>query len=308
MNEEPIRVEIVAPVHNRKAITLQCLRSLAKLNTTGLEIHTIIVDDGSTDGTGDAIRSEFQNVEVINGSGDLWFTEGTNVGVRAALKHEPDYVLMINDDAVFDSNFLRIMVETAERQPRSIIGALLLLWDTPHKLFQVSPVWETWAGGWRHWYSQTVWTVPEKPWEVEMIVGNCVLVPSAAFQEAGLMDSRRYPNFGDAEFTPRLKRLGWKLLIDPRAHVFCQPNTPPPRIRNMTWKKMFSALIVDLGNNHNLRRRLNENLAGAPSKIEGIIAFCVFLVRAVVRHSAKDLNVLETPLKDRFASAVIEDV
>lgn len=308
MSEEPIRVEIVAPVHNRKAITLQCLRSLAKLNTTCLDVHIIIVDDGSKDGTGDAIKSEFPNVEVVNGNGDLWFTEGTNVGVRAALKHKPDYVLMINDDAVFDSDFLKFMVETAERQSRSIIGALLLLWDTPHRVFQVSPVWETWVGGWRHWYSQTVWTVPDKPWEVDMIVGNCVLVPMAAFQTAGLMDSQRYPNFGDAEFTPRLKRLGWKLLIDPRARVFCQPNTPPPRIRNMTWKKMFSALIVDLGNNHNLRRRLYENLAGAPSKIEGIIAFCVFIARAIVGHSGGHLHGPEPALKEMVASAVIEDV
>lgn len=307
MSDHPIRVEIVAPVHNRKAITLQCLRSLAKLNTNGLEIHAVIVDDGSTDGTGDAIRDEFPNVEVINGDGDLWFTEGTNVGVRAALNRKPDFVLMMNDDAVFDSNFLRFMVETAERHPRSVIGSLLLLWDTPHKVFQVSPVWETWSGGWQHWYEQTIWTVPDKSWEVDMIVGNCVLVPSAAFQEDGLMDSRRYPNFGDAEFTPRLKRRGWKLLIDPRARVFCQPNTPPLRIRNMTLKKMFSALILDLGNNHNLRRRLFENLAGAPTKFDGVVAFWAFLVRAVFGRNAKQLNIREPALKSRFASAIVEN-
>ncbi len=305
MSSKRIRVEIVAPVHNRKAITLQCLRSLSRLNAPGLIAHVVIVDDGSTDGTGDAIRTEFPDVEVVEGSGDLWFTEGTNVGVRAALKHAPDFVLMINDDAVFDPDFLRFMVETAQKHPRSIVGSLLLLWDTPHKLFQTSPVWETWSGGWRHWNSQTVWTIPDKPWKVDLIVGNCVLVPTAAFQDAGLMDSRRYPNFGDAEFTPRLKRLGWQLLIDPRARIFCQPNTPPPRVRNMTLRKMFSSLILDLGNNHNLRRRLYGNLAGAPSKIQGLIAFGVFLVRAVMGNSPENQDRPEAPLKETFASAVV---
>jgi GT2 family glycosyltransferase len=165
-------------------------------------------------------------------------------------------------------------------------------------LFQVSPVWETWTGGWRHWNAQTIWTIPDKPWHVDLIVGNCVLVPSAAFTEAGLMDSKHYPNFGDAEFTPRLKRLGWQLLIDPRARVFCQPNTPPPRIRNMPLKKMFSALIFDLGNNHNLRRRLYGNLAGAPSKIQGLLAFGIFLVRAVTGKSAESPDRSEPPLKE----------
>ena len=166
MSPSPIRVEIVAPVHNRRDITLQCLRSLARLNTEGLDVHIVIVDDGSTDGTSDAIRRDFPDVELVAGSGDLWFTEGTNVGVRAALKHDPKYILTINDDAVFDVDFLRYMVETAENNERSVVGSLLLLWDTPHRLFQVAPVWDTWAGGWRHWHNQTIWTIPEKPWKV----------------------------------------------------------------------------------------------------------------------------------------------
>ncbi len=205
-DKKRIRVEIVAPVYNRCELTLQCLRSIAKLNAENLEIHTIIVNDGSTDRTSESIKNEFPEVEVFQGDGNLWFTEGTNVGVRAALKHNPDYVLMINDDQVFDSESLSYLVETAEKNPRSIVGSLLLLWDLPHKLFQVAPVWNTWQGGWQHWNNQTIWTIPDKPWKVDLIVGNCLLVPVQAISEAGLMNADRYPNFGDAEYTPRLKK------------------------------------------------------------------------------------------------------
>ena len=93
MSEDMIRVAIVTPVHNRKEITLQCLRSISRLENDGLEFATFIVDDGSTDGTGSAIRAEFPEVEIIEGDGHLWFTEGTNVGIRAALRHNPDYIL-----------------------------------------------------------------------------------------------------------------------------------------------------------------------------------------------------------------------
>lgn len=304
MNAERVRVEIVAPVHNRKKITLQCLRSLSRLNANGLDVHVVIVDDGSTDGTGTAIASEFPEVEIIQGDGNLWYTEGTNVGIRAALKHDPQFILMINDDEVFDSDFLRYMVGTALKYDRTIVGSLLLLWDKPHTLFQVAPVWDTWLGDWRHWNQQTVWTVPERPWEVDLIVGNCVLVPVEAFAEGGLMDSAKYPNFGDAVFTPKLKKLGWNLLIDPRAKVFCQPNAIPPRIRSLGAKKALTALISDLGNTHNLRRRLYAYLEGSPSRIHGIAGFLMFLFRAVFKTKSRSV---EPPLRETFASAVVDD-
>jgi GT2 family glycosyltransferase len=304
------RVEVVFPVHNRREITLQCLRSLSRIESKNLDIHVVMVDDGSTDGTSEVVGKEFPEVEIIKGDGNLWFTEGTNVGVRAALKHNPDYVLMMNDDQVFDSKFLKYMVETAEKYPRSVVGSLLLLWDVPHKLFQVAPSWDTLKGGWQHWEQQTVWTIPKKTWQVEIIVGNCVLVPTAAIREAGLMDSRRYPNCGDAEYTPRLRKKGWTLLIDPRARVFCQPNTTPKRVRSMSLREKADALFFDLGHHQNLRRRFYTYLDGAPTKFQGFIAFVIFFIHVGWKKKSDDLQVKSKPepeFKLMFANAVIED-
>lgn len=311
MRPERIRVAIVAPVYNRKDITLQCLKSLSRIDSTGLDIHTIIVDDGSTDGTSEAIRSKYPHVQLVSGTGDLWYTEGTNVGIRAALKHKPKYVLAMNDDQVFDSQFLRYMIETAERYPRSIIGSILLLWDTPHKLFQTSPVWDTVKGGWRHWSHQTIWTIPEKPWEVDIIVGNCVLIPTTAIRECGLMDSRRFPNFGDAEYTPRLKRAGWRLLIDPCARVFCQPNNIPPRVRYKKMSQIFHDLFIDLKNVHSLRRRFYANLQGAPTKFQGVAAFFLYLAAAAIGKSPDSTKWAQThaepTLKDIVSPISVDD-
>lgn len=302
------RVEIVAPVHNRKAITLQCLKSISRLNRPGFDIHTVIVDDGSTDGTSEAIREQFPDVEVVPGDGNLWFTEGTNVGVRAALKHNPKYVLMINDDQVFDADALAYMIETAENNERSVVGSLLLLWDTPHRLFQVAPVWETWRGGWRHWYKQTIWTVPERPWRVDSIVGNCVLVPKQAFDEAGLMDSKRYPNFGDAEFTPRLKKRGWELLIDPRARVFCQPNNLPVKVMKASISEKFKMLFVNTGHPHNLIRRFRSTWDSAPTRLSGTVAFFVFMIRLALRKNVESswaATLPEKPMRETFRDRMV---
>ena len=297
-------------MHNRRDLTVLCLRSLSRIKKENLEVYTIIVDDGSTDGTDEAIEREFPDVEVIKADGNLWFTEGTNVGVRAALKHNPDYILMINDDQVFDSRFLEYMVETAEKYPRSVVGSLLLLWDVPHKLFQVAPKWDTWKGGWQLWEEQTIWTIPKKPWKVDVIVGNCVLVPVAAIRAEGLMNSKRYPNFGDAEYTPRLRKKKWQLLIEPRARVFCQPNTIPKRVSHMSLREKVDALFFDLGHSHNLRRHFYTYIDGAPTKLQGFAGFIIFFGRLGWEKvfGGSPVKVKPEPDISRiFADAVVDD-
>src|SRR4051812_20447515 len=97
-----VRLAIVSPVHNRRELTLQCLRSLSRIDRDGLDVRITIVDDGCTDGTGDAVREGFPEVNLVQGTGDLFYSAGTNLGLVAALKHKPDYVLCINDDSIFD--------------------------------------------------------------------------------------------------------------------------------------------------------------------------------------------------------------
>ncbi|MEO6464163.1 MAG: glycosyltransferase family 2 protein [Pyrinomonadaceae bacterium] len=300
---------VVAPIHNRREITLQCLRSLGRLDQEVIELALYIVDDGSSDGSYEAIRSEFPHVTVIQGNGVLWYTEGTNVAIRAALDHHPDYVLAINDDSVFDPQFLTYLVETAERHPRSVVGPLLLLWDEPHKLFQTAPVWSTVDGGWKHWREQTVWTVPPTAWEVDLIVGNCVLYPASAFAECGFMDSRRFPNFGDAEFTPRLKRGGYRLIIDPRSRVFCQPNEFRRHLREGDPFQVVKNLVLDLKHPSNLTRLFLSHISGGPSVLKGVTAWFVYVTKSLLnqsRSAATKQAAPEPPLSEVFAQYVLD--
>jgi GT2 family glycosyltransferase len=306
---KPLKVEIVTPVHNRREETMLCLRSLSKVDSEGLDLHVIIVDDGSTDGSAEAVASEFPAVQIIKGNGDLWYTAGTNRGITAALKRSPDYILAINNDSIFDASCIRRMIDCAEANPRSIVGALLLDRSQPHKVFQVAPRWDFWSGCYRPLFHQTVWTVPQNPFEVELIVGNCVLYPAAAIREAGLMDERRLPQFGDSEFTPRMRRLGWKLLIEPRARVFCKPNDLITGFRNLRFSEKFDRLFRNRMSPYSFWRRFYGNLGGAPSKIEGLLAVPVYYARMFAGRgvdSSWALTQPEEPLSDRLARQAVD--
>lgn len=303
-----MRVEIVTPVYNRCELTLQFLRSLSRVDREGLELHTIIVDDASTDGTEEAIRENFPEVEIVKGNGNLWYTGGTNRGLEAALMHNPDYILCVNNDSIFDEKCVKNLVECAEKHPRSVIGAVLLLWDTPHKVFQVAPKWETLSGGWRHWRNQTIWTLPKNPWKVELIVGNCVLYPAQAVREVGFMDEKRLVQYGDAEYTPRMRKRGWQLLIEPKARIFCKPNDVPPKMAKMPLKKLIKTLFFDKYSVQSMHRRFYSNLLGAPTRIIGLSAFFIFFIRYLIGKNAEGdwaLHKSEPPLSEIYANSEI---
>jgi GT2 family glycosyltransferase len=201
------------------------------------------------------------------------------------------------------------MLRTARAVPRSVVGAVLIDWDDRERVFQVGSKWKLSWGGLRHWVKQTVDTLPPRPFRVGLIVGNCVLFPAAAVREAGLMDAKRYPQFGDAEYTPRMRRLGWTLLIDPRAHVYCKPNDDPPRISEMTFAKAFRALFLDPYHTHSLRRRLNTTTATAPSTLHGYAAFAVFFARYLIGRNFErnwGREQAEPPLAEVYRDETVE--
>jgi GT2 family glycosyltransferase len=112
-----------------------------------------------------------------------------------------------------------------------------------------------------------------------LVVGNCTLFPALAFREAGLFATRWLPHYGDAEFTPRLRKRGWRLLIDPNARVFNQPNDVPAKMSEMSVGELYNALWKHYNGAHNLRNRFMCYWLGAPSRTQGFLGFVVYVTR-----------------------------
>ncbi|HTH51944.1 MAG TPA: glycosyltransferase family 2 protein, partial [Pyrinomonadaceae bacterium] len=273
------RVAIVIPVFNRRDITLQCLQSLRRIDRSGLDVRIFIVDDGSTDGTSEAIAQRFPDVTIIPGDGTLHYAAGTNMGIAAGLGWGPDFIVTMNDDSVFHQQFLQRLLETSRANPRSIVGGLLLLWNEPHRAFQVDFRWNTWKGGWQSPEDLTAFNVPRNAFEVEGLAGNCLLIPVEAVRECGMLDAKRFPHgWGDMQYTRRLRAAGWKLLIEPRAYIWCEPNTYPKPLHRENWRRVLEILFRDRAHPLNLHRQFVARWFSAPSAPEALAAYTVYLL------------------------------
>ncbi|HXH70376.1 MAG TPA: glycosyltransferase family 2 protein [Pyrinomonadaceae bacterium] len=275
---QPKKIELVIPVYNRREITLQGLRSLRRIDRRNLETHIIVVDDGSTDGTSEAIQKDFPEVQIIKGNGTLHYAAGTNRGISAALERNPDYIVTMNDDAIFHEQFLQRLVKNAEANPHSIVGALLLLWNEPHRVFQIDFKWKTSVGGWFQPEDATVFDFPPNAFEVEGMAGNCVLYPVEAIRECGLMDEKKFPHgWGDIQYVVRMKRKGWRLLVEPKSFVWCEPNTYPKPLHQTSMREVLQTLLRNRRHPLNLQRQFIARWESAPSKTQAFLSFLIYI-------------------------------
>lgn len=111
-----MKIIALTTCHNRRDITLRGLDSLYKQSLpTGYSLDFCLVDDGSTDGTSDAVRSTFPNVTVLNGSGNLYWAGGMRFGWDEYVKHQDmDYLLVFNDDINLYHNALEKLLLAAD--------------------------------------------------------------------------------------------------------------------------------------------------------------------------------------------------
>ena len=106
-----MRIAVLLTCYNRKEKTIRCLKSFDETYIAAGSKHIIeafLTDDGSTDGTSDAVRSLELHfpVYIFKGSGYLYWNGGMNNSWRAAIKKGPfDGYLWLNDDTVVLDNF-----------------------------------------------------------------------------------------------------------------------------------------------------------------------------------------------------------
>ncbi len=247
------KVAVVVPVHGRLAQTLRFIESFRRVEYDAYEL--VIVDDASPDRTAEVLARDHPDVVVLPGDGKLWWTGGTNLGVRYALDHGFDYVLTINNDTCVAPPFLTSLAATAERNAPCVVGCRIQFLDQPRRVWGV--------GATMHWGRRLFADVCERdsdeaellarlesPVPVEMLPGCGALVPTACYRAVGLYDGRMFPHYhADSEFTLRAARGGYRILVDLNAVVYLdEPETTRKlslfRLRSpMYWRPLLAMYL-----------------------------------------------------------------
>lgn len=213
-------VAVIVLSWNGKDDTLECLESLRKVDYPCFRV--ILVDNASVDGTVEAVRRGFPEVEVIETGENLGFAEGNNIGIRHALDRGFDAVLLLNNDTIVDSGFLSAMVEPLYRsEDAAAANPLIYYYSQPDII---------WAAGGeidertgiayqRHIDEKDAGQFADEE-AIDYGVGTALLIRREAIEKVGLLDREYFLYYEESDWCYRAKDTGYKILFVPQSKVW----------------------------------------------------------------------------------------
>jgi len=226
-------VAAIIPNWNGRDFILDCLKSLSELRYPPERLQIIVVDNGSSDGSQEAIRRVFIDMEHAGYEHLQLIENAVNLGAPAAYNQaiqcvhpECEFIWKLDNDVTFDSQCLTELLNIYDRDGNINIGAvggkvlnvrtggedpIGARLKTPPRL---------WAKIVDYVYSGQAEPQLSHAEEVDMVSGSCCLFPKCAFDANGLFDERFFLYYDDTEFCLRLKKNGWRLFVVTDALVY----------------------------------------------------------------------------------------
>lgn len=199
------KIVAILTCYNRRENTIRCLEAYQHASNEA-KIHpaVVLVDDGSDDRTSEAVKELFPWVEVIAGSGSLYWNGGMRVAFQDAIDCKYGYYLWLNDDTILSADALRRLLTVAEgNESCLIVGSVQDPFSGTHTYGGIRQVSKNWP----------LKFIAIESNEKESIVcdtfnGNCVLIPKNIALQVGNLSADSTHGIGDFDYGLRAKKWG----------------------------------------------------------------------------------------------------
>lgn len=218
-----MRIAVLMTCHNRQEKTIKCLRALLSNEIPEqVSLHIILVDDGSTDGTGKAVSEEFPEVEIISGDGSLFWARGMHKAFAKALADGFDFYLWLNDDTILFPNAIFRLLTTRTLLMQAGIESIIV-GSTCNDQREFTYGGKISLGRIRRFRYREIIDFNNAV-ECEVTNGNCLLISNLIASFVGNIDPEYEHGFGDFDYSLRTRALGYKSYVAPGYFGICANN------------------------------------------------------------------------------------
>lgn len=223
-----MKIQALATCYNRVDKTLNAIKDLKFQNLPeGVSLSITIVDDGSSDGTTQKVMAKYPDVEIIKGTGGLFWAGGMRYGWEKSVKNkEFNSLLVFNDDISLNQDAISTLIDTCKKSSSIIKKNLYAVSGA----FESSNKSQITYGGFKHsskWHKlRFKMVIPDgKPQILDTINMNLVLISRETLDEIGFLSTFFKHGGADMDFGLRLKKYGGTLLLTPNVVGKCDINS-----------------------------------------------------------------------------------
>ena len=211
---------IIFTCHNRKEKTCECIKSIQdQINIPAYDLY--VCDDGSTDGTDEGIKRICPNAIILRGNGNMCWSRGMYVAMKAAVKKGYKFYLMINDDVYFFHTMWESMYQAYLDNPRSGVVGCTLSKTTGKQTYGGANFIIDRKGD---YIGPMLAPDKNKYISCDLANWNCVLLDSDIVKEVGIIDNRYEHAMGDFDYSFRMKEKDYGLILAKDFIGYCENN------------------------------------------------------------------------------------
>jgi GT2 family glycosyltransferase len=246
------KIAVLFTCHNRREKTLTCLNLLYKAfkqNDDYFQIIIYLTDDGSTDGTKEAVSKQYPEVNILPGNGDLYWAGGMRNSWNEALKKDFDGYLLLNDDTdVFEDLFFELQL-AIEYSFNVFAKNGIIIGSTKDR----SSGERTYGGGvYLNKFKGTFKKIiPNGTYQrCELGNANIMYVHKDVVKQIGILSKNYIHGVADYDYTFRAIKENFPVLVMPKYIGFCSLNLVNKNdefLRKKTLKDRFKYLNSPTG-------------------------------------------------------------
>ena len=202
------KIAVLMTCYNRVGTTLECLRRLFSQEVpNGYSFDVWLVDDASPDKTGEKVRSAYPSVNVIHGTGKLFWCRGMRLAWdNAATAGEYDFYLLLNDDTMLDKGALTVILKDWESVESSRPGIICAPLSNGSGSREIS------YGAFS--YKEYCDLKGRREFDGPVLVhgptcANMLLVPKVVYNKVGPICSLYHHGFGDYDYGNQVRKNGF---------------------------------------------------------------------------------------------------
>ena len=220
------RLAIIVVTHNARDDLARMLDSLATAPPS-VPHEIVIVDNASTDGAPDFVRTRFPQIRVIAAGGNLGFARANNVGIRSTAS---ELLLLLNPDTIVPPGAIDRLIARLDASPDVAVIGPRIVDERGHAESSYGGRVNPWREAGRkaltsladrgHAFARRrIERMTRREREVFWVTGACLLVRRADAEAVGLLDERYFLYLEDVDFCAAVRARGRRILFSPVAQI-----------------------------------------------------------------------------------------